>query len=240
MVGRQTPFLALIVPLILVAMVDGTRGMRQTWPAAVVGGLAFAHRAVRHARTTSPSSSTDIVASLVSTGAIVAAPARLAARRAAARRGRRPPALRPARRGRRVDARPGAGGRDRAPRRPRRGPAGDDRARLRAVPDHHRGLLDRADRGRSRTALGERLDARRSTGPAWTCATRTASRSASLTFNVQLAAGRGHAAADLRPAHDGWCCGSRPARALRVVRRRRSTSSSGRSSPSRRCSRSRT
>src|SRR6185503_10369472 len=42
MVGRQTPFLALIVPLILVAMVDGRRGIRQTWPAAVVGGLAFA------------------------------------------------------------------------------------------------------------------------------------------------------------------------------------------------------
>src|SRR4051794_26563018 len=32
MVGRQTPFLALIVPLILVAMVDGRRGLRQTWP----------------------------------------------------------------------------------------------------------------------------------------------------------------------------------------------------------------
>ena len=42
MVGRQTPFLALIVPLILIAMVDGARGIRQTWPVAVVGGLAFA------------------------------------------------------------------------------------------------------------------------------------------------------------------------------------------------------
>src|SRR3954468_3786831 len=42
MVGRQTPFLALIVPLILVAMVDGRRGLRQAWPAAVVGGSAFA------------------------------------------------------------------------------------------------------------------------------------------------------------------------------------------------------
>ena len=42
MVGRQTPFLALIVPLILVFIVDGRRGLRQTWPAALVGGAAFA------------------------------------------------------------------------------------------------------------------------------------------------------------------------------------------------------
>src|SRR5437762_4748468 len=42
MVGRQTPFLALIVPLILIAMVDGRRGLRQAWPAAIVGGGAFA------------------------------------------------------------------------------------------------------------------------------------------------------------------------------------------------------
>ena len=42
MVGRQTPFLALIVPLILVAMVDGRRGLRQTWPAAAGRGVAFA------------------------------------------------------------------------------------------------------------------------------------------------------------------------------------------------------
>ena len=42
MVGRQTPFLALVVPLILIGMVDGARGIRQTWPVAVVGGLVFA------------------------------------------------------------------------------------------------------------------------------------------------------------------------------------------------------
>src|SRR3954464_2992156 len=42
MVGRQTPFLALIVPLILIGMVDGMRGIRQTWPVAVVGGVTFA------------------------------------------------------------------------------------------------------------------------------------------------------------------------------------------------------
>ncbi|MET0967080.1 MAG: L-lactate permease [Nakamurella sp.] len=42
MVGRQTPILAIFVPLILVLMVDGRRGVRQTWLAALVGGLAFA------------------------------------------------------------------------------------------------------------------------------------------------------------------------------------------------------
>ncbi|NUP73254.1 MAG: L-lactate permease, partial [Sinomonas sp.] len=42
MAGRQTPFLALIVPLLLVFIVDGRRGIRQTWPAAVVGGTVFA------------------------------------------------------------------------------------------------------------------------------------------------------------------------------------------------------
>lgn len=42
MVGRQTPLLALFVPLVLVFMVDGKRGVRQTWPVALVGGLAFA------------------------------------------------------------------------------------------------------------------------------------------------------------------------------------------------------
>jgi lactate permease len=41
MVGRQTPVLAIFVPLILVLMVDGRRGVRQTWLAALVGGLAF-------------------------------------------------------------------------------------------------------------------------------------------------------------------------------------------------------
>src|SRR5205814_2992187 len=41
MVGRQTPILAVFVPLVLVAIVDGRRGVRQAWPAALVGGVAF-------------------------------------------------------------------------------------------------------------------------------------------------------------------------------------------------------
>lgn len=42
MVGRQTPFLALLVPLVLVFVIDGVRGVRQTWPVAVVAGVVFA------------------------------------------------------------------------------------------------------------------------------------------------------------------------------------------------------
>jgi lactate permease len=71
MVGRQTPFLALIVPLILVFMVDGRRGIRQAWPAAVVGGIAFAVGQFVSSNYVSVEL-TDIIASLVSAGAIVA------------------------------------------------------------------------------------------------------------------------------------------------------------------------
>ena len=71
MVGRQTPFLALIVPLILVGMVDGRRGVRFAWPAAMVGGVAFAIGQFACSNYLSVEL-TDIVASLVSAGAIIA------------------------------------------------------------------------------------------------------------------------------------------------------------------------
>jgi lactate permease len=70
MVGRQTPFLALIVPLILIGMVDGRRGIRQAWPVAVVGGLAFAVGQFACSNFISVEL-TDIVASLFSTACIV-------------------------------------------------------------------------------------------------------------------------------------------------------------------------
>jgi lactate permease len=70
MVGRQTPFLALIVPLVLVGMVDGMRGVRHTWPAAVVGGVSFAVGQFLCSNYLSVEI-TDIVASLVSAGSIV-------------------------------------------------------------------------------------------------------------------------------------------------------------------------
>jgi lactate permease len=41
MVGRQTPLLAVVVPLILVFVVDGRRGLAQTWLPALVAGLVF-------------------------------------------------------------------------------------------------------------------------------------------------------------------------------------------------------
>ncbi|HET6548673.1 MAG TPA: L-lactate permease [Solirubrobacter sp.] len=70
MVGRQTPFLALIVPLILVGMVDGWRGVKAVWPAALVGGLAFAIAQFACSNFISVEL-TDIVASLVSAGSMV-------------------------------------------------------------------------------------------------------------------------------------------------------------------------
>jgi lactate permease len=71
MVGRQTPLLALVVPLILVGMVDGGRGIRQAWPAALVGGLTFAIGQFVCSNYISVEL-TDIVASLLSAASIVA------------------------------------------------------------------------------------------------------------------------------------------------------------------------
>ena len=41
MVGRQTPILSVFVPLALVFIVDGARGLRQVWLAALLCGLTF-------------------------------------------------------------------------------------------------------------------------------------------------------------------------------------------------------
>jgi lactate permease len=71
MVGRQTPFLALMVPLILVGMVDGMRGVRAVWPAALAGGFTFAVAQFVCSNYISVEL-TDIVASLLSAGAIIA------------------------------------------------------------------------------------------------------------------------------------------------------------------------
>ena len=71
MVGRQTPVLAIFLPLILIAMVDGRRGIRQTWPVAVVAGCAFAIGQFACSNYGSVEL-TDIVASLISMAAIIA------------------------------------------------------------------------------------------------------------------------------------------------------------------------
>ncbi|MGO1264956.1 MAG: L-lactate permease, partial [Brevibacterium aurantiacum] len=41
MVGHQTPLLAAVVPLFLIFLVDGKRGLRQLWPLALVVGIVF-------------------------------------------------------------------------------------------------------------------------------------------------------------------------------------------------------
>jgi lactate permease len=70
MVGRQTPLVALIVPLILVGMVDGWRGVRAVWPAALTGGIVFAIGQFVCSNYISVEL-TDIVASLASAGAMI-------------------------------------------------------------------------------------------------------------------------------------------------------------------------
>jgi lactate permease len=69
MVGRQLPFLALVVPLVIVYIVDGRRGLRETWRVALLAGSAFA---VAQFVTSNYGSFqlTDVVASLASLGAI--------------------------------------------------------------------------------------------------------------------------------------------------------------------------
>ena len=42
MAGRQLPFLTIIVLFWIMAIMDGWRGMRETWPAVLVGGGSFA------------------------------------------------------------------------------------------------------------------------------------------------------------------------------------------------------
>jgi lactate permease len=71
MVGRQTPILALFVPLALVAIVDGWRGVRETWPVAVSCGLVFALAQYATSNFVSVPLA-DVVASLLSAAAVVA------------------------------------------------------------------------------------------------------------------------------------------------------------------------
>jgi lactate permease len=70
MVGRQTPLLAVIVPLILVYVVDGRRGLAQTWQPALVAGLVFGVAQFVAANYVSVPL-TDIVAALASAAAVV-------------------------------------------------------------------------------------------------------------------------------------------------------------------------
>jgi lactate permease len=70
MVGRQTPILALFVPLVLVGIVDGWRGVRETWLVAVVCGFFFAVAQFATSNFVSVPLA-DVVAALVSAAAVV-------------------------------------------------------------------------------------------------------------------------------------------------------------------------
>jgi lactate permease len=70
MVGRQTPILAVVVPLVLVLVIDGRRGLRQTWPVALTAGLVFGVAQFAASNYLSVPL-TDIVAALVSAAAVI-------------------------------------------------------------------------------------------------------------------------------------------------------------------------
>ncbi|TIC84582.1 L-lactate permease [Nocardioides sp. GY 10127] len=70
-VGRQAPILALFVPLLLLLVVDGRRGLREVWPAALVTGFSFALAQFVTSNFLSYEL-TDIVAALVGLAATVA------------------------------------------------------------------------------------------------------------------------------------------------------------------------
>jgi lactate permease len=70
MVGRQTPLLALIVPLILIYVVDGRRGLRQAWLPALLTGFVFAFGQFIASNYVSVEL-TDIIGSLLSVGFLV-------------------------------------------------------------------------------------------------------------------------------------------------------------------------
>jgi lactate permease len=70
MVGRQTPFLALLIPFVLIFMVDGRRALRESWPVALTAGVVFA--VLQFAISNYVSTQlTDIIASLGSAAAVV-------------------------------------------------------------------------------------------------------------------------------------------------------------------------
>ncbi|WP_093763884.1 L-lactate permease [Streptomyces sp. F-7] len=72
-VGRQTPLLALVVPLVLVWLVDGRRGLCETWVPALVCGVAFAVAQFVASNYVSAQLA-DIGAALAGAGALMAVP----------------------------------------------------------------------------------------------------------------------------------------------------------------------
>lgn len=69
MVGRQLPLLSLILPAYLAAVVGGAKGLRRSWPAALVAGSSFAAMQFVVSNLWGPYA-TDVVSSLVSIGCL--------------------------------------------------------------------------------------------------------------------------------------------------------------------------
>jgi lactate permease len=69
MAGRQSAFVALLVPFALLVIADGIRGLKQAWPAALVAGLSFS--VTQFVVSDISYKLTDIAASLVSAGALI-------------------------------------------------------------------------------------------------------------------------------------------------------------------------
>ena len=71
MVGRQLPFLSLLLPVYLVWVVGGRKALRETWPAAVVGGASFAVAQFITTNFWGPYAA-DLVCALFSTACVIA------------------------------------------------------------------------------------------------------------------------------------------------------------------------
>jgi lactate permease len=70
MVGRQLPFLSLILPAYLVWVVAGGKGLRRAWPIAVVGGASFALAQFICSNYWGPYAA-DIIAAMFSTACVI-------------------------------------------------------------------------------------------------------------------------------------------------------------------------
>src|SRR5262249_16602438 len=71
MAGRQLPFISLIIPLWIVAVMSGRRGLREVWPAALVAGGSFAIVQFAWSNLVGPEL-VDIAGGLTSIGALLA------------------------------------------------------------------------------------------------------------------------------------------------------------------------
>lgn len=70
MVGRQLPFLSLLLPFYLALLVGGAKGLRRSWPAALVAGASFAIVQFLVSNFWGPYA-TDVISSLASMAALV-------------------------------------------------------------------------------------------------------------------------------------------------------------------------